>query len=105
METTNDPIMTPGEQASVDQLKSDLEALVQRAESALHRGTSKFSDQVRRRWETTLERARETVGRLRERATEGARAADECVRSHPYQGIAAAVVVGLLIGLLIRRHD
>jgi ElaB/YqjD/DUF883 family membrane-anchored ribosome-binding protein len=60
--------------------------------------------QARKRLAAALESGREMYGRAKDKAVEGARAADETVRSHPYQAIAIAVGVGAVIGYLAARR-
>jgi ElaB/YqjD/DUF883 family membrane-anchored ribosome-binding protein len=54
-----------------------------------------------------LERGKEIYGRVREKAVEGAKAADEAVQEHPYQAIGIAFGVGAVIGFLLawRNRD
>jgi ElaB/YqjD/DUF883 family membrane-anchored ribosome-binding protein len=40
----------------------------------------------------------------RDRVVARARAADDAVRGHPYEGIAVAMGVGVLLGALVRRR-
>ncbi len=56
---------------------------------------------ARERLAAALERGKEVYGRVRERAMEGAKAADQAVHEHPYQAIAIGVGVGALIGYLL----
>ena len=60
----------------------------------------KVSD-ARKRLGAALERSKELYGRVREKAVEGAKAADQTVREHPYQSIAIAFSVGALLGFLV----
>ena len=60
--------------------------------------------EARRRLAAALEHGREIYGRVREKAVEGAKAADDAVHEHPYQAIAIGVGVGALIGYLIARR-
>jgi len=60
--------------------------------------------EARKRLTAALDRGKEIYGRVREQAVEGARAADDAVREHPYQAIAFGVGVGALIGLLLTRR-
>jgi ElaB/YqjD/DUF883 family membrane-anchored ribosome-binding protein len=60
--------------------------------------------EARKRLAAALERGREIVGCVRDKAVEGAKAADEAVREHPYQAIAIGVGVGALIGFLVARR-
>jgi ElaB/YqjD/DUF883 family membrane-anchored ribosome-binding protein len=56
---------------------------------------------ARNRLAAALERTKEICGNVREKAVEGARAADEIVHEHPYRAIAVGVGVGALIGYLL----
>ena len=59
--------------------------------------------EARKRLAAALERGKEIYGRVREKAVEGAKAADEAVHEHPYQTIGIAFGVGALIGYLVAR--
>ena len=65
--------------------------------------------EARKRLAAALERGREIAGDVRDKAVEGAKAADEAVREHPYQAIAIAAGIGALVGYLLgrrgSRHD
>ena len=60
--------------------------------------------EARKRLAAALERGKEIYGQVREKAVEGARAADEAVHEHPYQAIVIGVGVGALIGYLVSRR-
>jgi ElaB/YqjD/DUF883 family membrane-anchored ribosome-binding protein len=60
--------------------------------------------EARNRLAAALERGKEIYGRVREKAVEGAKAADEAVHEHPYQAIGIALGVGALIGFLVARR-
>ncbi|HZQ45616.1 MAG TPA: DUF883 family protein [Verrucomicrobiae bacterium] len=59
---------------------------------------------ARKRLAAALESAKDVAGRVRDKAIEGAKAADEAVREHPYQAIAIGVGVGAILGYLIGRR-
>jgi len=59
---------------------------------------------ARKRLAAALEQGKEIYGRVREKAVEGARAADEAVRERPYQAIGIALGVGVLTGYLLARR-
>ncbi len=62
--------------------------------------------EARRRLSDALDGGKDVYGNLRERAAQGARAADESFRENPYAPIAAALIVGgLLVFLFTRRSD
>ena len=60
--------------------------------------------EARRRLAAALESAKEIAGNVRDRAIEGAKAADVVVREHPYQAVAIGVGVGALVGYLLARR-
>ncbi len=60
--------------------------------------------EARKRLAIALERGKEMYGRVREKAVEGVKAADEAVHEHPYQAIAIGVGVGALVGYLLGRR-
>ena len=60
--------------------------------------------EARKRLAAALENGKEIYGRVRDKAVEGARAADEAVHEHPYQAIGIALGVGALIGYLAARR-
>ena len=60
--------------------------------------------EARKRLATALESGKEIYGRVREKAVEGAKAADEAVHEHPYQAIGIALGVGALVGYLVARQ-
>ena len=59
---------------------------------------------ARKRLAAALDRAKDVAGRVRDKAVDGAKAADEAVREHPYQAIGIAFGVGALIGYLAIRR-
>ena len=59
--------------------------------------------EARKRLAAALESGKEIYGRVKDKAVEGAKAADETVRANPYQAIAIGVGVGALVGYLLGR--
>jgi ElaB/YqjD/DUF883 family membrane-anchored ribosome-binding protein len=41
----------------------------------------------------------------KQKVVDGAEAADDTIRSHPYESLAVALGVGVLLGALLRRRD
>ncbi len=60
--------------------------------------------EARKRLTAALESARDVAGRVRDKAVEGAKAADEAVHEHPYQAIAIGVGVGAILGYPVARR-
>lgn len=76
---------------------------------ALMEATAEFTDEkvakARKRLADALEQGRGIYAGLQEKAVDGAKAVDECVREHPYQSIAIAFGVGALLGVLLSRRN
>ena len=86
---------------------NDLRALLNEAETLTKgdiadQGGSKLDD-LRARLHDTQESLAEYYELAKERVTEGARRTDETIRAHPYESLAIALGVGVLIGALLRR--
>lgn len=60
--------------------------------------------EARKRLAAALDRSKEICGQVREKAVEGAKAADVAVREHPYQAVVIAFGIGALIGYLVARR-
>ena len=60
--------------------------------------------EARKRLAAALESAKAIAGRVRDKAVEGAKAADEAVHEHPYQAIGIALGVGVILGYLVARR-
>jgi ElaB/YqjD/DUF883 family membrane-anchored ribosome-binding protein len=58
----------------------------------------------RERLVTALENGKELLGRVRDKAVERAKAADQAVSESPYQTIAIALGVGAVFGFLLARR-
>jgi ElaB/YqjD/DUF883 family membrane-anchored ribosome-binding protein len=60
--------------------------------------------EARKRLAAALEQGKEIYGRVKDKAVEGAKVADQTVRANPYQAIAIGVGVGALVGYLLGRR-
>lgn len=60
--------------------------------------------EARKRLAAALESGKAIYGRVKEKAVEGAKAADAAVHEHPYQAIAIGVGVGVLLGFFLGRR-
>ena len=61
--------------------------------------------EARKRLGAALENGKELYGRVRDKAVEGARVADQTVRENPYQAMGIAFGVGALIGYVLSRRS
>ncbi len=86
---------------------NDMNQLVEDARALMIATADVAGDKVgdaRKRLAAALERGREIAVVAREKALEGAKAADEAVHEHPYQAIAIGVGVGALLGYLVAQR-
>ena len=60
--------------------------------------------EARKRLAAALESGKEIYGRVRDKAVEGAKVADQTVRDNPYQAIAIGVGAGAILGYLLARR-
>ena len=60
--------------------------------------------EARKRLAAALASGKQILGRVKDKAVEGAKATDEAVREHPYQAVAVAFGVGAIVGYLISRR-
>jgi len=84
----------------VGQLAEDAHALMT---ATAHVAGDKVAE-ARQRLAAALESGKEIYGRVRDKAAEGAKVADQTVREHPYQAIAIGVGIGALVGYLVARR-
>jgi ElaB/YqjD/DUF883 family membrane-anchored ribosome-binding protein len=97
-------------ETSKDKLINDLKTLVGDAEELLRATTSQAGEKVavaRQKIEQSLVEGKKALADAEkvvfDRAREGADIADDYVRENPWNAVAIAAGVGLLLGLLIRR--
>jgi ElaB/YqjD/DUF883 family membrane-anchored ribosome-binding protein len=92
---------------ATEETTHDMNSLAEDA-SALMSATADVAGEkvgeARKRLAAALEKAKVVAGRVREKAVEGAKAADEAVHEHPYQAMLVALGVGALIGYLAARR-
>ena len=89
-----------------EKLVTDLKRVVRDSQELLHDSATVAggkAHELRERLAETLEVAKTTCRRLEEKAKEGVKATDKAIREHPYQSIAIAFGIGMLIGVLVTR--
>ena len=85
-------------------IRNDLTQLVEDARALIAVTADATGEKIveaRNRLAATLEKSKEAYGWMREKAAEGARAADMTVRKHPYEAIAISVGVGAVLGFIL----
>ena len=94
-----------GKHKQIDE--NDLGTLAEDARALMAATADVAGDKVaeaRKRLAAALESGKELIGRVREKAVERAKAADQVVRENPYQTMAIAFGAGALIGYLVARR-
>lgn len=93
--------------ATPAELLHDLQALVSEAEAMMaESGTARSApalDDLRARFSAAQERFTEMFASARKHAVAGARCTDAAIRENPYQALALATGIGLLVGVLVGR--
>lgn len=91
-----------------EQLVTSLRSLLAEAEQLISDSAGEFAGQKAEELHAKLDdataRLQHLYGRTRERVAAGARRADECIRTHPYESLAVALGVGVLLGAMLRRN-
>ncbi len=90
-------------------LLHDLQTLVAEAEKmmgdSLSEHTADAVSALRTRYDAAHERMGELYDGAKKRVVAGAKCTDEAIRENPYQSIAIAAGVGLLVGVLLGRRS
>lgn len=87
---------------------TDLRTLVAEAQKLLEVTTDESNGEttmaLRERFDAARERFMELYGTAKERVIAGGKYADQTIRANPYQSIAIAAGVGLVVGILVGRR-
>lgn len=86
----------------ISRLMAEAEAMI--AGPITEQAGGKLAD-IKERLESARGELVALYGKARKSVVAGARYTDETIRSHPYQSLAVALGVGVLIGALIRRSN
>jgi ElaB/YqjD/DUF883 family membrane-anchored ribosome-binding protein len=98
-----------GTAESPQQLVSHLRGLLSEAEELVGHSAGEFvgekAEAMRERLHAAQERLHELYDTAQERVVAGAKTADKTIRAHPYESLAVAIGVGVLLGALLRRNN
>ena len=90
-------------------LLNDLHDLVSEAEKMMSDSIGEHTEDaltsLRARFDSAQERFADIYAGARKRVVAGAKYTDETIRANPYQSIAIAAGVGLLVGVLVGRRS
>jgi ElaB/YqjD/DUF883 family membrane-anchored ribosome-binding protein len=92
-----------------EQLLENLRALLAEAEKTITESAGdyagdKLSD-LHQRLDDARARIEEIYEKTRRRVVAGAKRTDEAIRTHPYESLAIALGVGVLLGAVLRRGN
>jgi ElaB/YqjD/DUF883 family membrane-anchored ribosome-binding protein len=94
---------------SPEQLVKHLRELLTEAEHMVGDSAGQYvgekADALRERFQHAQERLEELYETARDKVVAGAKTTDQAIRSHPYESLAIALGVGVLIGALVRRSN
>jgi len=104
MKTNNDsPAQTPKE------LLNELQTLVIEAEKMMGASLTEHTEDAMSALRTRFDTAQERLGVMyegaKQRVVAGAKCTDQTIRANPYQSLAIAAGVGLLMGVLLGRRS
>ena len=95
--------------ATPQEVLHDLRALVAEAEGMIANSVSEHSsdaiDSLRSRFAAAQERVADAYAGARKKVIAGAKYTDETIRANPYQSLAIAAGIGLLVGVLLGRRS
>lgn len=91
-----------------EQLVEQISRLMNEAEAMLsgpvtEQASSQIAD-IKERLETVRDQLGAAYGRAKKTVVAGAKRTDEAIRTHPYESLAVALGVGVLLGALICRN-
>ena len=88
----------------IGKLADELRTLVNEAETLLRSGVSNGTAELQDRAHDTLKDLKSRLGSLEKQLNERARDVDSYVRDNPWQAVAVAGGVALLLGLVMARR-
>jgi len=92
-----------------NELLHDLQMLVAEAESMIGDTVTEHSaeavESLQSRFAAAQERFAEVYAGARRKVVAGAKCTDEAIRANPYQSLAIAAGIGLLVGVLLGRRS
>ncbi len=92
-----------------DELLHDLQTLIADAQALVARSATDLSteaiDALRARFAAARERVTDAYAEARKKIVAGARYTDETIRENPYQSLAVAAGIGLLVGIIVGRRS
>jgi ElaB/YqjD/DUF883 family membrane-anchored ribosome-binding protein len=93
---------------STEAITTELAQIAEHARELVSATADVAGDKVgeaRKRLMSALENSKELCNKVREKTVEGAKVADVVIRENPYQAIAIALGVGVVLGYVVSRRS
>lgn len=94
---------------SPEQIMENLRTLIAEAEKTLGSeftaGAEESMGALRERLADTKQKVEHYLSVARDKVVQGAKQTDSAIRAHPYESLAIALGVGVLLGALLRRKN
>lgn len=97
---------------TAEELIQNIQKLMAEVEEVIARGGEAVTDQATSRLEELQDRLSSASSAVqgfyrnaRRKVVQGVQAADDTIRARPYESLAVALGVGVLLGALLRRRD
>jgi ElaB/YqjD/DUF883 family membrane-anchored ribosome-binding protein len=91
--------------ANIQKLMAEVESVISNGSEAVSDGATSRLAALQDRFTSATDAVQGYYRTAKKKVTASAQAADETIRSHPYESLAVALGVGVLLGALLRRRD
>jgi ElaB/YqjD/DUF883 family membrane-anchored ribosome-binding protein len=90
---------------NIQQLMEEVETVISKSSDSATSGFTDKLGELQDRFNGAKTKAAGYYKAARQKVVDGASAADDTIRSHPYESLAVALGVGVLLGAVLRRRD
>jgi len=90
---------------NIQKLMDEVEAVVAKSADAAGSGLGDKLGELRDRFSSARTSVQGYYKVAKKKVIDGAEVADETIRSHPYESLAVALGVGVVLGALLRHRD
>ncbi len=91
--------------ANIHKLMDEVESIVSRPGEAAHSLSGGRLEELQERLSGAADKVKGMYKTAKRKVVAGASQADDTIRAHPYQAIAIALGIGVLLGVVIRRRN
>ena len=90
---------------NIQQLMEEVETVISKSTDSATNGFTDKLGELQDRFSGAKTKVAGYYKVARQKVVDGASAADDTIRSHPYESLAVALGVGVLLGAVLRRRD